>query len=64
MQQHKKCTELLKEIYLEGDNDLLAHYNELQSWIGGVEPLQLERKSISDRYHYHLQYVLHCQLKY
>lgn len=52
-QQHKKCAELLRNIYKDGK--LLTDYNEWQQWIGqpGIEKFNM--KTISNRYHQHMQ---------
>lgn len=54
-QQHKKCAELLKKIYIGKTKGNLEHYNEIQEWIKlpGLEVLDF--KDIADRYHIHLR---------
>ena len=55
IQQHKKCSELLKEAYLFSSQRFLDHYNDIQNWMGeyGIENLNTEE--VSNRYHRHLQ---------
>lgn len=50
--QHKKCAELLHEL-LKNSPVLIAHYRELCSWMGLLEPAN-EREALLDRYHLHL----------
>jgi tRNA G18 (ribose-2'-O)-methylase SpoU len=54
-QQHKKCAELLREIYLSSEREtLLAKYAELSEWLDTVlEPLYDETEMISHRFHWH-----------
>jgi tRNA G18 (ribose-2'-O)-methylase SpoU len=52
-QQHKKCAEVLRRVYEEGFN--VAHYNEMQLWMG-LQPLDsANTQDVADRYHKHLK---------
>ena len=53
-QQHKKCSELLRLIYESPKNELISHYNEIQSWMEGPALDDCDRESIAQRYHHHL----------
>lgn len=65
LQQHKKCAEMLKEMYgqlLNQGNfhDAFAHYNELQMWMN-AQPLSCASfETIADRYHAHLKAAKLC----
>jgi tRNA G18 (ribose-2'-O)-methylase SpoU len=64
--QHKQAAKLLKEIYrllLEGKTDagLAGHYQEMVRW-AGWKAADFDLKSVSDRYHWHLQHA-QCHLK-
>jgi len=62
-QRHKKCSELLKDIYLsilgKKDkkivDDLFSYYNELLSWMEMDQFFNFSLKEISDKYHFHLK---------
>jgi tRNA G18 (ribose-2'-O)-methylase SpoU len=54
-QQHKKCSELLREIYLNSSQKLLNHYNEIQQWMGGNLIDSFHSEVISNAYHKHLK---------
>ena len=52
-QQHKKCSELLRKLYL-------AEYNQMQCWMDG-EPLHNPTaEQLSNRYHEHLDLAKVC----
>jgi len=59
-QRHKKCAELLREIYegllsKQDISHLWQHYNEIQAWRNEI-PLDLcTAKTVCDRYHEHLR---------
>lgn len=53
-QRHKKCAELLRRHYEEGFVDF-TEYNTLLSWIKCLPYAYTDRKSLADRYHWHLQ---------
>ena len=53
--QHKKCAELLRDIYEKDEESLLENYHALQKWMG-EKPLEDHNlKEISNRYHFHLR---------
>lgn len=59
-QQHKKCAQLLRQVYdLMRDEPaargMLDHYNTLQAWMGLALLDDLNFKRLADRYHWHLQ---------
>jgi len=54
-QQHKKCSQLLREIYDTTSQKLFDHYNEIQQWMDGNTLETLDREEISNRYHKHLE---------
>ena len=54
-QQHKKCAELLKDIYICKTKSNLDHYNEIQEWMKLPTLDVLNLKDIADRYHVHLK---------
>ncbi|MEC7839359.1 MAG: TrmH family RNA methyltransferase [Chlamydiota bacterium] len=58
--QHRKCMNITRIIYdcLLSNNsfvEILDHYNEIQSWMGAEPLLAVDKKSVSDRFHHHLQ---------
>ncbi|NGX43013.1 MAG: tRNA (guanosine(18)-2'-O)-methyltransferase [Chlamydiae bacterium] len=53
--QHKKCAELLRQLYENGSKEMLEHYNEIQLWMDGEPLSHYDPKKISDRYHRHLK---------
>jgi tRNA G18 (ribose-2'-O)-methylase SpoU len=62
--QHKKCAEILKEIY-EGvlsktpSQELFEHYNELQNWMGLSPLTTYSLETISNHYHTHFKLAGH-----
>lgn len=60
--QHKKCAELLREVYETPNQELLEDYIRWTQWMEEEYLIQLDRKQISDRYHWHLQHA-GCQWK-
>jgi len=64
-QQHKKCSEILRLIYEQTEkteNFDLTIYNQLLHWMNSPLLENNDFKSISDRYHFHLQ-MAGCSLK-
>jgi tRNA G18 (ribose-2'-O)-methylase SpoU len=57
-QQHKKCAELLRALY-QGQGDLEAYLAQT-SWMKLQPFADLDRKSIADRYHWHLEQAGRC----
>jgi len=62
VQQHKKCAELVREMYVSliGNSewslkDLLTSYNELQEWMKGRFLENVDFEGVADRYHDHLR---------
>lgn len=60
--QHKKCAEILKQIYESllsnhSFDAFLEEYHDIQKWMGSEFELSSNLKTIADRYHYHLQYA-------
>jgi len=63
LQRHKKCSKILKDIYLlileKKDKkiieELFSYYNELTSWMELEKFYTLSLKEISDKYHFHLK---------
>ena len=53
--QHKKCAEILRQLYEEPDSPLLEQYKNLQEWMNLSLIQSNDRKQISDRFHFHLQ---------
>ncbi len=51
--QHKKCAEMLRASLSQPD--ILAHYNEIQGWLGGTPIESLNPQPLFDRYHEHLK---------
>ena len=63
-QRHKKCAELLRIFYEKQtiDPNLLQSYQQLAHWLD-MKALELfDNKSLSNRYHHHLQ-LAKCSLK-
>lgn len=59
VKQHKKCAEILRQIYLhllEGTcfNDLKQRYLQMLKWMGSNNIPSFSAKDVSDAYHYHL----------
>ena len=59
-QQHKKCAESLREIYLllrdsQSAESQLSIYHQLQKWLGPTLPQVSGLQQVADRYHYHLK---------
>lgn len=52
--QHKKCAELLRTLYESPTADL-EYYNALLSWMKLLPHTDLDKKTLADRYHYHLR---------
>lgn len=52
--QHKNCAEVLRSIYIKSDEISLLAYQEIAMWMEEKPLLNVTQKSLSDRYHYHL----------
>ena len=53
--QHKKCAELLRQLYETSQTELFGYYNEIQSWMQQNALSKISQEMISDRYHQHLK---------
>lgn len=67
VRRHKKCAQLLRKIYdhlleKKESDALLNHYNTLQIWQKESPLSEISFKTLSDRYHQHLQDA-NCTLK-
>lgn len=53
-QQHKKCAELLKELFSRPEELLKGHYDEICSWLT-LHPIVLTRTATEERFHWHMR---------
>lgn len=53
--QHKKCAELLRQIYKNPQDELFGYYNEIQAWMEKSTLTENTQEMLSDRYHQHLK---------
>lgn len=64
--QHKKCAELLRQLYETSQAELFRYYNEIQEWMGQDTLATNTQEILSDRYHQHLKranvYLTECTL--
>lgn len=53
--QHKKCAELLRQLYENAEPELSGYYNEIQEWMERESLFNLTHEDLSNRYHVHLK---------
>ena len=53
--QHKKCAELLKELYCNrSQKELIEEYQKLCSWMG-LPPIPMQTEELEQRFHHHIR---------